>query len=204
MNLKRKAASIVAATAILFGMTGGMALALPELGDDEAVLSVTCTPAASVGVALGGPFEVDLASGPGPYSDSINDGAVITVDMTCNHTEGWVVSTFITDFAFQGVAPAGKAQTFPGNSFYMDGGGLTSYTPGPTHGPGNAPPLPNVLVVVPNLPILNIALTTELLIFDWAAPGLSVATWDTYLVNVPSNIAVGTYEADLTVVLYVP
>lgn len=206
MNLRKSLVSSIATVSLLLGMTGGIVSALPETDSDDAVLNVTCAPAASVDLELNGAFEVDLmvAPGPGGYSDSIADGAVITVDMTCNHTEGWVVGTSITDFQFQGTAPAGKAQSFPGNTFFMDSGSLTSYTPGPTHGPGNFPPVPNILVVVPNLPILNIALTTELIIFDWAAPGISVATWDQELAGVPSNLAVGTYEADLSVVLYVP
>lgn len=206
MNPRKSLVSAIAALGLLFGMTGGIASALPETDQDDAVLNVTCSPAASVDLELNGSFDIDLMVPPGSggYSDSIGDGAVITVDMTCNHTEGWVVGTAITDFQYDGTAPSGKLQSFPGNHFYMDGGGLTSYTPGPTHGPGDAPPVPNVFVVVPNVPIANIALTTELIFFNWAAPGISVATWDAELSGVPANLAVGTYEADLSVVLYVP
>lgn len=204
MNLRKSLVSSIAAVGLLLGMTGGIVSAqLPTDDMDEAVLNVVCAPAASVDVELSSAFEVDLMT-PGPYSDTVADGSVITVDMTCNDTEGWVVGTSITPFQFQGTAPAGKLQNFPGNHFAMNNGGLTSYTPGPTHGAGDAPPIPNIFVVLPNVPVFNIALTTNLLFFDWAAPGISVATWDSQLIAAPSNLAVGTYEAELTVVLYVP
>jgi len=209
MKFGKKIFSFVGAAALLMSAGSGIASAeVLDTGDGEALVNVTCPQATEVTLSVPSAFSVDATSGTGGYSASITDGFVISANMTCNWTPGWLVGAGMTDFEYMGTAPTGTVDSFSNDHLSLNNGELTGYS-GPTSlSPAAGAPyvfqnvFPGGWAGIPNFDPL--AMTTDVILFEYASPGVSTAAWDGNLTNLPANLAEGTYQADMIVVLYVP
>jgi hypothetical protein len=206
MNLKQRIVSTIAAGTLLFGATSGLALAADSTSTADTVVNVTCPVTSTVEVNVNGSFDVD--TGAGETSATLPGGFEVVLDLTCNWNPLFLVSAGIGTFNYDGTAPAGMASSFPGGRLTLTNGtgsyaGITNgnLANGPLAGP------PNVIgTVFPGNSSTSgpvIIPSTVFIIFPYAAPGVTTATWDGSLTNLPVNLAGGTYTAPLTVTLSV-
>ncbi|MGN6032486.1 MAG: hypothetical protein ACTHQE_12575 [Thermomicrobiales bacterium] len=200
MNLKQRIVSTIAAGALLFGATSGMALATSTSTDTASTtLNVTCPVTSTVDVNVLGSFSVDPRVS---NSASLTGGFQVIMNLTCNWSNDFEVDATIGAFVYAGTAPSGSAASFPGSHLTLTNGsgnysGITSVLP-----PAGAP---NVRSTVFPGPVTSddMIVNGVFIFIPYASPGVTTATWDGNLSLLPANLAGGQYVAPLTVTLSV-
>lgn len=206
MKLRGKLLNTFAATAMLMGMTGGMAFAADDSDSADTNLNVICPVTSQVDVEVNGNFEVNTSSYAPTYDAHLPGGFQITLDLSCNWSTDFQVSATIGTFQFQGVAPPLTASAFGGSHLLLDNGS-GSYS-GPNiyllAGPPNVEGTVFEFLQTSDPDVIENGYDTFIF---WnvptASPGVTVATWDGHLYLLPGNLATGTYTAPLTVELTV-
>lgn len=213
MNIRKTLFNATAAFAVTFGMAGGALVgAVDDSDTDDTVVVVGCAETATVDIDIVGKFRIDASSAASSYDASLPDGFRMTLDLTCNWSTDFQVSATIGDFEYDGVAPGSALQSFSGAHLRLDNGSGT-YNGPDVYGVAGAPLIeasvfeflqtsdPDVvenswdLIFLPFPPFIGF--------IPLASPGVTVATWDGSLINVPGNLADGEYIAPLTVELTV-
>ena len=201
MNLKQRIVTTFAVAALTLGASSSVAFADSTSSEADTVLNVVCPVVATVDVTVTGEFEVDKSQNE--TSASLPGGFQVVLDLTCNWNPLFIVTAHIDDFQYTGgPVPTGQASSFPGGRLTLTNGtgsyvGVTSSFPKAgapnvisTVFPGNN--IDSGPVIVPS---------TTFIILPYAAPGVTTATWDGSLTNLPNNLATGEYVAPLTVTL---
>lgn len=212
MNFRRNLLSTVGAVAMIGGLFGGIASAQPADTDtDDAVLVVGCAETATVDIDVVGTFRVDASVAASSYDATLEDGFRITMDLTCNWSNDFQVSASIDDFEYVGDAPSGAADSFGGEHLRLDNGSGTYNGPEQylVSGPPNIEGSVFEFFQTDDPDVIENA--WDFVFIPWvyvgyapiASPGVTVATWDGSLINLPSNLADGEYVAPLTVELTV-
>lgn len=212
MNIRKTLFNATVAFAVTFGMAGGALVgAVDDSDTDDTVVVVGCAETATVDIDIVGKFRIDASSAASSYNASLPGGFRMTLDLTCNWSNDFQVSATIGDFEYDGVAPGSALQSFSGAHLRLDNGSGI-YTGPDVYGVAGAP---NIESSVFELFETSDPDAVENA-WDWifipfwgffpvpiASPGVTVATWDGSLVNVPGNLADGEYIAPLTVELTV-
>jgi hypothetical protein len=214
MNLKNKLVSSVGILALSLSMTAGVAMAAQTHSDKEITeLNVICIPAATVDVEASGAFSIDRTTNPRVY-DATGVKFDVEMDLTCNWSDKFQVDAKIGEFKFDGTLPSGEyAPGFSGAHLRWSGGHVSNYD-GITYGS----PVEEFLFDVPWAGKPEVSPnafhgrgTTErgiienesVLFVKQSSPGVTTATWNGELKQLPPNLANGTYKADLVVTLTV-
>jgi len=198
MSFRHKLVSTLGIAAIGISLTSGMALA-QTTDMDETVVNVTCPYTASVDVESAA-FSINTAGGQ--QSATIADGVTVKLDLTCNWSNDFQVGASIGAFDYVGTAPSGSAQSFGGSHFLLTSGS------GVYAGPNvplitAAPEVEATVFESFQISDPTVIINDSFLFLDYAAPGVTTATWDSNLALLPLNLAGGAYIAPLTVTLTV-
>lgn len=205
MNLRKSFTSVLAASAMLVGMTSGLVSAQADSDTENTNLNVVCPVTSTVDLTVNGDFTVDMTTFQPLYDAHLPGGFEIEMDLSCNWTTDFQVSAEIGTFTYQdGPVEPGQLPAFGGAHLYWDNGA----------GVYNGPDI-YLLAGAPNVEgtVFEFLQTNDPDVIEngydtfifWnvpvASPGVTVATWDGHLFALPFNLAPGLYTAPLTVEL---